>query len=62
MRKLKILICELLLVVSFVGLCGTYALFVWGNRTEVKIYQGRWVNDIRKVGDYWSVGALEVKK
>ncbi len=28
----------------------------------VKIYQGQWVEDIVKVGDYWSVGYLEVKK
>ena len=61
MRKLKILICELLLVVSFVGLCGTYALIVWGKIAEpVKVYQGRWVEDIVKVGDWWSVGVLEV--
>ena len=28
----------------------------------VKIYQGQWVEDIIKVGDYWSVGYLEVTK
>ena len=30
--------------------------------SPVKIYQGQWVEDIIKVGDYWSVGYLEVKK
>lgn len=29
---------------------------------DFKIYQGRWVEDIVKVGDYWSVGYLEVIK
>ena len=28
----------------------------------VKVYQGQWVEDIIKVGDYWSVGYLEVIK
>ena len=28
----------------------------------VKVYQGQWVEDIIKVGDYWSVGYLEVTK
>ena len=27
---------------------------------SVKIYQGQWVEDIKKVGEYWSVGVLEV--
>ena len=26
----------------------------------VKTYQGRWVEDMKKVGDFWSVGYLEV--
>ena len=28
----------------------------------VKTYQGQWVEDIIKVGDYWSVGYVEVIK
>ena len=27
---------------------------------EIKIYTGKWVEDTRKVGEYWSVGYLEV--
>lgn len=27
-----------------------------------RVYQGRWVENITKVGDYWSVGYLEVMK
>lgn len=28
----------------------------------VKTYQGQWVEDIIKVGDYWSVGYVGVQK
>ena len=28
----------------------------------VKVYQGRWVEDIQQIGCWWSVGVLEVKK
>ena len=31
----------------------------WENK-HIKIYQGRWVEDIVKVGDFWSPGYLEV--
>ena len=28
----------------------------------IKVYTGRWIEDIRKVGDFWSPGYLEVIK
>ena len=63
LQKLKILTIELLVISAMAIPAGMYGLLIFGKRTPVPlVYQGRWVEDIRKVGDWWSVGYLELMK
>lgn len=58
------------LIAVWCGICGLYGLLVWGKHPEpemgwkqienpVKIYQGRWLADAKKINKHW---CLEIIK
>lgn len=57
------------IIVSLSVVFGFYMLLVWGkvsdipvNKTIVKMYDGKWEEDIKKIGEFWSVGYLRVNQ
>lgn len=60
------LLPEIILIIALCTMSGLYALLIWGKTVKpvscAIIYQGIWIEDTKKIGDYWSVGYLKVKK
>lgn len=63
------------IIVFFSVIFGFYMLSVWGkasnipvvvfqshSKTVVKMYDGKWEEDIKKIGEFWSVGYLRVNQ
>ena len=64
----KRIVPKIILIIVLCQICGFYALFIWGKNSINKpisypiVYQGIWIEDTKKIGDFWSVGYLKVNK
>ena len=66
-QALKKIIPKIILIIVLCQICGFYALLIWGKKpnkpiSSTIIYQGHWIEDTKKIGEFWSVGYLKLNK
>ena len=59
-QAIKRLIPEIVIIIAGCAIFGVYALLVWGKQKPIKVYAGQWIENTRKIDDFYSVGYLEV--
>lgn len=66
-QAIKRIISEIIIIIALCQIAGFYAITIWGKKTNkplscTPIYQGAWIWSTKKIGDFWSVGYLEIIK